>query len=95
MVDFYLGGKKCFEKVSMAPADPILGLTEKFKADERAEKINLGVGVYKNEEGATPILPTVKKAEEIILEQESTKSYLSIPGTPEYGEVVRPPSIRI
>lgn len=78
-----------FEKVSMAPADPILGLTEKFKADNRAEKINLGVGVYKNEDGATPILPTVKKAEAIILEQESTKSYLSIPGTPEYGEVVR------
>lgn len=78
-----------FEKVSMAPADPILGLTEKFKADVRAEKINLGVGVYKNEAGETPILPTVKKAEAILLDQEKTKSYLSIPGTPEYGDAVR------
>lgn len=78
-----------FEKISAAPADPILGLTEEFKADTRAEKINLGVGIYKNEDGQTPVLGTVKEAEAILLEKETTKSYLSIPGTPEYGLAVQ------
>ncbi|MEZ8025954.1 amino acid aminotransferase [Enterovibrio norvegicus] len=78
-----------FEKIVAAPADPILGLTEEFKADARAEKINLGVGIYKDESGNTPVLATVKKAEAILLEKETTKSYLSIPGTPEYGLAVQ------
>ncbi|OOF28341.1 MULTISPECIES: amino acid aminotransferase [unclassified Salinivibrio] len=78
-----------FEKISAAPADPILGLTEEFKADPRETKINLGVGVYKNEHGETPVLKTVKKAEALLLEKESTKSYLSIPGTAEYGLAVQ------
>ncbi len=42
-----------FEKITAAPADPILGLTEEFKADTRATKINLGVGIYKDETGNT------------------------------------------
>ncbi|MCQ1057272.1 amino acid aminotransferase [Photobacterium sp. DNB23_23_1] len=78
-----------FEKISAAPADPILGLTEEFKKDTRPEKINLGVGIYKNESGNTPVLATVKKAEAILLEKETTKSYLSIPGTAEYGLAVQ------
>ncbi|MBV7299335.1 amino acid aminotransferase [Enterovibrio paralichthyis] len=78
-----------FEKILAAPADPILGLTEEFKADPRAEKINLGVGIYKDESGNTPVLATVKKAEASLLENEKTKSYLSIPGTPEYGLAVQ------
>ncbi|PSV23683.1 aromatic amino acid aminotransferase [Photobacterium leiognathi subsp. mandapamensis] len=78
-----------FEKITSAPADPILGLTEEFKADTRATKINLGVGIYKDETGNTPVLATVKKAEAILLDSEKTKSYLSIPGTPEYGLAVQ------
>ncbi|WP_318466998.1 amino acid aminotransferase [Photobacterium leiognathi] len=78
-----------FEKITAAPADPILGLTEEFKADTRATKINLGVGIYKDETGNTPVLATVKKAEAILLDTEKTKSYLSIPGTPEYGLAVQ------
>ncbi|WP_299018164.1 amino acid aminotransferase [uncultured Photobacterium sp.] len=78
-----------FEKITAAPADPILGLTEEFKKDTRPEKINLGVGIYKDESGNTPVLATVKKAEAILLEKETTKSYLSIPGTPEYGLAVQ------
>ncbi|PKF49968.1 amino acid aminotransferase [Enterovibrio nigricans] len=78
-----------FEKIVAAPADPILGLTEEFKADPRAEKINLGVGIYKDESGNTPVLATVKKAEAVLLNTETTKSYLSIPGTPEYGLAVQ------
>ncbi|OBU26423.1 amino acid aminotransferase [Photobacterium aquimaris] len=78
-----------FEKITAAPADPILGLTDDFKADPRTHKINLGVGIYKNEAGNTPVLATVKKAEAILLAQETTKSYLGIPGTPEYGLAVQ------
>lgn len=78
-----------FEKVVAAPADPILGLTEEFKKDTRPEKINLGVGIYKNESGETPVLKTVKKAEAALLEKEKTKSYLTIEGTAEYGLAVQ------
>lgn len=78
-----------FEKIAAAPADPILGLTEEFKADQRSNKINLGVGIYKNEEGQTPVLATVKKAEAALLESEKTKSYLTIEGTAEYGLAVQ------
>ncbi|MDF1811797.1 MAG: aspartate/tyrosine/aromatic aminotransferase [Verrucomicrobiales bacterium] len=78
-----------FEKVTEAAADPILGLTEAFKKDTRPGKINLGVGIYKNEEGQTPILATVKKAETRLLASETTKSYLGIEGDPAYGEAVQ------
>lgn len=78
-----------FEKVTAAPADPILGLTEEFRNDKRSHKINLGVGIYKNDAGETPILNTVKKAEQILLETEKTKNYLSIEGLAEYGQLVQ------
>jgi aromatic-amino-acid transaminase len=78
-----------FEQVSMAPADPILGLTDAFKKDTRAEKINLGVGIYKNEAGLTPILATVKEAEKRLLAEEQTKSYLTIEGIAEYAVAVQ------
>ncbi len=78
-----------FDKVVAAPADPILGLTEEFKSDSRPEKINLGVGIYKDESGQTPVLATVKKAEAALLESEKTKSYLTIEGTAEYGLAVQ------
>jgi aromatic-amino-acid transaminase len=78
-----------FEQVSMAPADPILGLTDAFKKDPRVEKINLGVGIYKNEDGLTPILASVKEAEKRLLAEETTKSYLSIEGIAEYADAVQ------
>lgn len=78
-----------FEKVPAAPADPILGLTEEFKKDTFEGKINLGVGIYKNEQGQTPVLKTVKKAEAALLEFETTKSYLTIEGSHEYGQAVQ------
>ena len=77
------------DNIVAAPADPILGLTEEFKNDPRTDKINLGVGIYKTNDGVTPILKCVKKAEEIIFKEETTKSYLPIVGTPEYGKLVR------
>ncbi|MHC4289844.1 MAG: amino acid aminotransferase [Planctomycetota bacterium] len=78
-----------FEKLEMAPADPILGLTEAFNNDPNPAKINLGVGVYKDETGITPIMTSVAKAEKIMLDTEKSKGYLPIPGAPAYGKVVR------
>jgi aromatic-amino-acid transaminase len=78
-----------FEQVSMASADPILGLTDAFKKDARSEKINLGVGIYKDESGQTPILATVKEAEKRLLATEKTKSYLTIEGIAAYGTAVQ------
>jgi len=77
-----------FEKLETAPADPILGLTEAFNKDPNPNKINLGVGVYKDEAGNTPIMNCVRKAEKILVETEKTKSYLPISGSPAYGKIV-------
>lgn len=74
-----------FEKITAAPADPILGLTDIFRADDRAHKINLGIGVYKDETGKTPVLTSVKKAEQYLLENEATKNYLGIDGLPVFA----------
>ena len=78
-----------FEKMEMAPADPILGLNEAFGKDTNPNKINLGVGVYKDSEGWTPIFDSVKKAEERVLADENTKDYLSITGLPNYNAAVQ------
>ncbi len=74
-----------FENITAAPADPILGLADLFRADQRPGKINLGIGVYKDETGKTPVLTSVKKAEQYLLENETTKNYLSIDGIPEFS----------
>lgn len=73
-----------FETIHAAPPDPILGLTEAFKKDKNPNKVNLGVGVYKDAVGQTPILGSVKAAEERLLRSENTKNYLPIDGQPEF-----------
>ncbi|CAN5467934.1 aspartate/tyrosine/aromatic aminotransferase [soil metagenome] len=78
-----------FEQFTPAPPDAILGLTEAFKKDANPNKINLGVGIYKDAQGKTPILESVKRAEERILKSETTKNYLPIDGTPEYAAAVQ------
>lgn len=78
-----------FETVSPAPSDTILGLTEAFEKDPNPAKINLGAGVYQDDEGWTPILKSVKVAEGIILDKEKTKSYLPISGSPDYDHLVQ------
>ncbi|MCL2919324.1 amino acid aminotransferase [Shewanella litorisediminis] len=78
-----------FSQVVPAPADPILGLTDAFKADPRTDKVNLGVGIYKDEAGQTPVLKSVKQAEAILLAEESTKNYLGIEGVALYNKVVQ------
>ncbi|RDL44900.1 aromatic amino acid aminotransferase [Marinomonas piezotolerans] len=78
-----------FEHIQVAPADPILGLNDAYRNDPHPHKINLGVGVFKDENGATPILKSVKQAEERLVENEKTKSYLSIEGTEAYRQAVQ------
>ncbi len=74
-----------FENITGAPADPILGLGDLFRADERPSKFILGIGVYKDETGKTPVLTSVKKADQYLLENETTKNNLGIDGNPEFG----------
>ncbi len=78
-----------FETIEMAPPDPILGLTEAFNKDTNGAKINLSVGVYKDANGQTPILESVKQARQRVLDTEKTKSYKPINGDPAYGAAVR------
>lgn len=78
-----------FEKIEMAPPDAILGLTDAFRKDTNPNKINLGVGIYKDEKGGTPTLESVKRAEKRLLEAGLPKTYLPIPGALEFGTAVR------
>ncbi len=79
-----------FERLDMAPPDPILGIGEAFKKDPNPNKINLSIGVYCDESGKTPVLNSVKKAEERILATESTKNYVNPnSGTAEYCTAVQ------
>ena len=70
-------------------ADGILKIKEQLRGDPRAGKIDLGVGVYKDASGATPIMGAIKRAERILWEAETTKSYTSLPGEPEYLGAMR------
>ena len=78
-----------FEIIKPAKSDPILGLTEKFNLDNRSNKINLSVGIYQDSQGQTPTFDSVRKAEEILLQNESDKSYKPIIGDEEFGLLVK------
>lgn len=78
-----------FETLQQAPPDPILGLTTAFNEDSNPNKINLGVGVYKDAEGNTPVFASVKTAEQRILASEDTKNYLTIGGDADYADAVQ------
>ncbi|MDH4565861.1 aspartate/tyrosine/aromatic aminotransferase [Pseudomonas sp. BN414] len=78
-----------FSAVEMAPRDPILGLNEAFNADTRADKINLGVGVYYNEQGRIPLLRAVAEAEKARIEAHAPRGYLPIEGIASYDQAVQ------
>ena len=73
----------------MAPHDPILGLTEAFNADKNPKKVNLGVGVYYDDQGKVPILECVSRAERQLVEQPAPRAYLPIDGLPAYDKAVQ------
>ena len=75
-----------FENLKPVAIDPILGLMIAFKADNRAEKIDLGVGVYQDDRGRTPVMASVKEAESRLMELETTKSYQGMAGDPDYNQ---------
>ncbi|HKO46891.1 MAG TPA: amino acid aminotransferase [Polyangiaceae bacterium] len=78
-----------FASIPLAPADPILGLTETFVADPNPKKVNLGVGVYQDGSGKVPVLAVVREAEKLWYEKEDSKSYLPIEGVPAYRKEVQ------
>ncbi len=78
-----------FAAVEMAPRDPILGLTEAFNADTRATKVNLGVGVYYDDNGKLPLLAAVKAAEEARLKAQPPRGYQPIEGNAAYNQAVQ------
>lgn len=78
-----------FNAVQMAPRDPILGLTEQFVADTNPKKVNLGVGVYYDENGKLPLLDCVQKAEEKMMAAHAARGYLPIDGIAAYDAAVK------
>ncbi|MGH8434330.1 MAG: amino acid aminotransferase [Pseudomonas sp.] len=78
-----------FSAVEMAPRDPILGLNEAFNADTRTTKVNLGVGVYYNEEGRIPLLRAVAEAEQARIAAHAPRGYLPIEGIAAYDQAVQ------
>jgi aromatic-amino-acid transaminase len=78
-----------FAHVEMAPKDPILGVNEAFTADPNPAKVNLGVGVYVNEEGKIPVLECVKRAEIAMAEKSAPRGYLPIDGIAAYDKATQ------
>ena len=77
------------EKIEMAPKDPILGVTEAYNADQNPKKVNLGVGVYTDDNGKVPVLQCVRKAEQKLAETAMPRNYLPIDGLAIYDRAVQ------
>ncbi len=77
-----------FEFLKPQPADKILMLMQMYREDPRDQKIDLGVGVYKNAEGVTPVMRSVKAAEQRILEKQESKAYTGLAGDPAFADVM-------
>ena len=78
-----------FGAVDLAPRDPILGVTESYNADANPRKVNLGVGVYCDDNGKVPLLECVRRAEHEIANKASPRGYLPIDGIPAYDKAVQ------
>ncbi|WP_170418454.1 aromatic amino acid transaminase [Ruegeria atlantica] len=77
-----------FENLKPQPADKILALMQAYREDPRDQKIDLGVGVYKNADGVTPVMRAVKAAEKRILEEQESKAYTGLAGDPAYADAM-------
>ena len=77
-----------FKSLTPLPPDPILGLSIAFKADANPNKIDLGMGVYRDAYGNTPVMSAVKKAEQMILNSQSTKAYVGPVGAVDYNDTI-------
>jgi len=81
--------RSLFAAVDMAPRDPILGLNEQFNADPNPAKVNLGVGVYFDDDGKLPLLECVQAAEKMMMETPKARGYLPIDGIAVYDKAVQ------
>ena len=77
-----------FDQLTPVPPDAILGIMQMFRADESPDKVDLSVGVYQDDTGNTPILESVKRAEQIVYENEKTKSYVAVAGNAEFNRLI-------
>ncbi|MEL6417467.1 MAG: aminotransferase class I/II-fold pyridoxal phosphate-dependent enzyme, partial [Pseudomonadota bacterium] len=77
-----------FENLTQQPPDGILKLMQMFRDDPREQKIDLGVGVYKDASGNTPIMRAVKTAEKQLWEEQTTKSYVGLTGDPAFCDAM-------
>lgn len=77
-----------FEKLEFQPPDAILGIMQMFRADPAPTKVDLSVGVFQDEDGRTPVLRCVKRAERRIIEAQDSKSYVAIVGNPGFNEAM-------
>jgi len=79
-----------FDTLPQQPADALLALIGLYRADPRPHKLDLGVGVYRDDSGVTPIMAAVKGAEKVLLETRTTKAYLGPEGDPVYTDLLKP-----
>src|SRR4029453_427538 len=77
-----------FNSLQSLPDDPILGLMAAFRADPSPQKIDLGVGVYKDERGQTPVLAVVRTAELALVSEQVTKTYLGPGGNEQFNSLM-------
>src|SRR5258707_3882326 len=77
-----------FERLERVIPDPILGLMAAFRADPDPRKVDLGVGVYRDDRGETPVLEAVRQAESALLARQSTKTYVGPAGNPGFNEAM-------
>src|SRR6185437_2596593 len=77
-----------FEELKPRAPDPLLDTIRQFRADPRPNKLDLGVGVFQDEQGRTPVLRSVKKAESLLLETQQTKTYLGAEGDVEFARLL-------
>ena len=78
-----------FESLQLLPPDAIIGLIAEYRNDTREPKVDLGIGVYRDAAGETPILDVVKEAERRIVESQTSKSYIGSAGSPAFNEAMR------
>ena len=77
-----------FAAIGRVPGDPILGLIDAYNQDPNPDKFDLGVGVYKDAKGQTPILPSVKRAEQRLVDHQQTKTYIGGHGDSHFGQLI-------
>ena len=78
-----------FSNLDAAAPDVILGIAQAYRADSSPHKVDLGIGIYKDDHGQSPVLPTVKAAEKWLTAHQASKAYLSSAGSPEFNKVIR------